>query len=122
MIAAGLQSFGGRVEDERYVATGLELVDLLDRELAAELSPVSAQGPRSERTNWSTRGVVHLAKLVQALDPLVDRRTSQAVGQLLLDLHRQERTILVVVTHSADLAKLFPRQMEMADGALQTTS
>ena len=34
----------------------------------------------------------------------------------------EQRTILVVVTHSADLAKLFPRQMEMADGALQTTS
>ena len=66
MISAGLQSFGRRVDEERYVAAGLELVDLLDRELAADLGPVSAYGPRSERTNWSTRGVVHLAKLVQA--------------------------------------------------------
>jgi lipoprotein-releasing system ATP-binding protein len=41
------------------------------------------------------------------------------VGQLLLDLHRQEQTVLVVVTHSAELARSFPRQMEMVDGALQ---
>ena len=66
MISTGLQTFGRRVDEERYVATGLELVELLDRELAADLGPVSAYGPRSERTNWSTRGVVHLAKLVQA--------------------------------------------------------
>jgi UDP-N-acetylglucosamine 2-epimerase (non-hydrolysing) len=66
MIAAGLQSFGLRFEEQRYVATGLELVELLERELKADLGPVSAYGPRSERTNWSTRGVVHLAKLAQA--------------------------------------------------------
>lgn len=49
----------------------------------------------------------------------LDRRTAQSVGQLLLDLHRQEQTILVVVTHSAELAKNLPRQMEMVDGTLQ---
>jgi lipoprotein-releasing system ATP-binding protein len=38
---------------------------------------------------------------------------------LLLDLHRQEQTILVVVTHSLELARLFPRRLEMADGTLQ---
>src|SRR5438105_2954218 len=77
MISAGLQSFGRRVEDETYVATGLELVDLLDEELSADpLGPVSSSGPRSERTNWSTRGVVHLAKLVQAF--LLAGREQQA--------------------------------------------
>jgi len=81
MISAGLQSFGRRVEDETYVATGLELVDLLDKELSADtLGPVSSGGPRSERTNWSTRGVVHLAKLVQAF--LLAGRQEQA-GRLI---------------------------------------
>jgi UDP-N-acetylglucosamine 2-epimerase (non-hydrolysing) len=77
MISAGLQSFGRRVEDETYVATGLELVDLLDEQLSADpFGPVSSGGPRSERTNWSTRGVVHLAKLVQAF--LLAERQPQA--------------------------------------------
>src|SRR5437660_267213 len=48
----------------------------------------------------------------------LDRRSDQAVGQLLLDLHRQENTILVVVTHSPELAKMFVRKMEMMDGRL----
>ena len=66
MMSAGLQSFGRRIGEERYVAAGLELVDLLAEELAGELTPVSTHGPHSERTNWSTRGIVHLAKLAQA--------------------------------------------------------
>jgi len=41
------------------------------------------------------------------------------VGQLLLDLHRQEQTVLVVVTHSLDLARTLPRRAEMADGTLR---
>ena len=67
MISAGLQTFGRRVEEQRYVDAGLELVELLESELAGEISPVSGHAPRSERTNWSTRGIVHLAKLVQSL-------------------------------------------------------
>jgi len=48
----------------------------------------------------------------------LDRRNAQAVGQLLLDLHRQEQTVLVVVTHSIELARTLPRRMEMVDGSL----
>ena len=38
---------------------------------------------------------------------------------LLVELHHQENTILVVVTHSPDLARLFPRRLEMVDGRLE---
>ena len=66
MISAGLQSFGRRVGEQRYVDAGIELVDLLQNELSDDIVAVSSHAPRSERTNWSTRGVVHLAKLAQA--------------------------------------------------------
>jgi lipoprotein-releasing system ATP-binding protein len=49
----------------------------------------------------------------------LDRHSAQSVGGLLLDLHRQEQTILIVVTHSAELAHQFPRRLEMIDGTLQ---
>jgi len=39
-------------------------------------------------------------------------------GELLLELHAQEKTILCVVTHSQELAKLLPRRMEMNEGRL----
>ena len=48
----------------------------------------------------------------------LDRATARAVGALLLDLHKQENTVLVVVTHSPELATLFPRRADMADGVL----
>jgi lipoprotein-releasing system ATP-binding protein len=35
-----------------------------------------------------------------------------------MELHRQENTILVVVTHSVDLAHMLPQRMEVADGTL----
>jgi lipoprotein-releasing system ATP-binding protein len=41
------------------------------------------------------------------------------VGSMLLDLARQERTILVLVTHSTDLAARLPSRMRLTDGRLQ---
>jgi UDP-N-acetylglucosamine 2-epimerase (non-hydrolysing) len=67
MISAGLQSFGRRIGKQRYVDAGLELVELLESALSDDIVAVWSHGPRSERTNWSTRGVVHLAKLAQSL-------------------------------------------------------
>src|SRR5712692_696159 len=67
MIASGLLSFGRRVQVERYVEAGFELVNILADELASTepISPVSARGRPSGRRGWSTDGRTHLAKLVQ---------------------------------------------------------
>ena len=48
--------------------------------------------------------------------PATDARRRR---ELLVELHRQEQNILVVVTHSPELARLFPRRMEMNDGTLE---
>jgi hypothetical protein len=67
MIASGLLSFGRRTESERYVRAGRQLVDFLGEEVrSASIRPVSPRGPASSRSNWSTNGIAHLAKLVQA--------------------------------------------------------
>jgi lipoprotein-releasing system ATP-binding protein len=67
------------------------------------------------------RALIRHPLLLLADEPTgnLDRHTAQGIGELLLDLHRQEQTILVVVTHSTELAQNFPRRMEMMDGALQ---
>jgi hypothetical protein len=67
-IASGLLSFGRRTEVERYLETGRLLVNFLRDETCStrSISPVSRRGPQSERASWSSRGVPHLAKLVQA--------------------------------------------------------
>ena len=46
----------------------------------------------------------------------LDHRTAEAVAALLFDLHRQESNIMIVVTHSAELAKRFERRFELQEG------
>ena len=49
----------------------------------------------------------------------LDRKAADNVAQMLLDLHAAQETILVLVTHSLDLARRFPRRLELAEGALR---
>ena len=95
-------------------AAALELDPLLGRKVH-ELS-----GGERQRVAVA-RALVLKPVLLLADEPTgnLDRKNAQAVGELLLDLHRQENNILVVVTHSADLARLFPKRSEVNDGTLQ---
>jgi lipoprotein-releasing system ATP-binding protein len=70
------------------------------------------------------RALIHKPALLLADEPTgnLDRATARAVGQLLLELHREEQNVLVVVTHSAELARTFPRVLEMQGGTLVPTS
>src|SRR3954447_12694684 len=85
--------------------------------------PAELSGGERQRVAVA-RALILRPALLLADEPTgnLDRATAKAVGELLLELHRQERTVLVVVTHSPELAKLFPRQTEMADGTLQPLS
>jgi lipoprotein-releasing system ATP-binding protein len=48
----------------------------------------------------------------------LDRAAADVAATLLLDLHRQQETILIVVTHSAELAARLPVKLELNDGRL----
>ena len=102
---------------EREARTLLEKAGLSSR---IEHYPAELSGGERQRVAVA-RSLILKPALVLADEPTgnLDRNNAQAIGELLLQLHRQERTILIVVTHSADLARLFPRTMEMADGALR---
>jgi len=97
--------------------------ELLERVgLSARLDHRPAELSGGERQRVAVaRALIHRPGLILADEPTgnLDRHSAQAVGQLLLDLHRQERNVLMVVTHSAELARLFPRRTEMVDGTLR---
>jgi lipoprotein-releasing system ATP-binding protein len=120
LIPTLVNGSGNSADVEKWAKELLERVGLSGR---LDHRPAELSGGERQRVAVA-RALVLRPALLLADEPTgnLDRRTAQAVGQLLLDLHRQERTVLVVVTHSPELAKLFPRQVEMADGALQSVS
>jgi lipoprotein-releasing system ATP-binding protein len=103
---------------ESWAGELLDRVGLKDR---LEHRPAELSGGERQRVAIA-RALIRKPVLVLADEPTgnLDRRTAHSVGQLLLELHRQERTILIVVTHSAELARTFPRQVEMAEGMLES--
>lgn len=49
----------------------------------------------------------------------LDHTSADRVASLLLELHKKQETILIVVTHSAELAARFPKRFELVDRKLQ---
>jgi lipoprotein-releasing system ATP-binding protein len=49
----------------------------------------------------------------------LDHKSAEVVASLLLKIQQQQQTILVVVTHNAELAARFPRRLELVDNRLQ---
>ena len=105
------------VQVESWARELLQRVGLAQR---LDHRPAELSGGERQRVAVA-RSLIHRPLLLLADEPTgnLDRHTAQAVGALLLELHRQEQTILVVVTHSMELARQFPRRLEMVDGTLQ---
>jgi lipoprotein-releasing system ATP-binding protein len=99
-----------------YARQLLERVGLSQR---LDHRPAELSGGERQRVAIARALILH-PTLLLADEPTgnLDRANAQVVGDLLLDLHRQEKTILIAVTHSPDLAAKFPRRFEMNDGTL----
>ena len=49
----------------------------------------------------------------------LDQKSAEVVAGMLLDIHQQANTILIVVTHSSDLAARFPQRFELKNQHLE---
>ena len=67
------------------------------------------------------RALIHSPGLLLCDEPTgnLDRTTAAGVADLLFDLHKEQKTILVAVTHNGDLAKRFPGRYEMNNQTLE---
>ncbi len=82
--------------------------------------PAELSGGEKQRVALA-RALIQQPTLLLCDEPTgsLDRDSAESVISLLLELHRKQQTILVVVTHNAELAARFPRQFNLKDQKLQ---
>ncbi len=103
----------GREARARDLLGAVGLLDRLDHR-PAELSGGEKQRVAIARALIGSPTLLLCDEPTGNLDPV----SAATVADLLLDLHRREQTILLVVTHSAELAARFPIHYQMRGGAL----
>jgi lipoprotein-releasing system ATP-binding protein len=108
-----------RASNESFEARARQLLERVGLSQRLDHRPAELSGGERQRVAVA-RALIHKPLLLLADEPTgnLDRKTAHTIGEMLLEMHQQEKTMLIVVTHSADLAKLLPRRMEMLDGAL----
>lgn len=82
--------------------------------------PAKLSGGEKQRVALA-RALITKPQLLLCDEPTgnLDHKAADVVASLLLELHQQQETILVVVTHSAELATRFPQRYELTDHELR---
>jgi lipoprotein-releasing system ATP-binding protein len=85
-----------------------------------EHRPAELSGGEKQRVALA-RALIMKPQLLLCDEPTgnLDHKAAGVVASLLLDLHRQRETILIVVTHNAELAARFPLRYELTDQKLR---
>lgn len=105
--------------DDAAATRARELLEAVG--LGARLAhrPSQLSGGEKQRVALA-RALVMQPALVLCDEPTgnLDARSAETVGSLLLELHAKHRSVLVIVTHSAELAARFPDRATLKDGRL----
>ncbi|NUO80838.1 ABC transporter ATP-binding protein [candidate division KSB1 bacterium] len=100
------------------VARARELLQRVGLAHRLEHFPAELSGGERQRVAVA-RALVNRPRLLLCDEPTgnLDRNTAQAVAALLFELHREQNNILIIVTHSAELAAHCERRYELREGA-----
>jgi lipoprotein-releasing system ATP-binding protein len=97
-----------------------QLVDQVGLSHRVTHLPGQLSGGEKQRVALA-RALVRRPRLLLCDEPTgnLDRAAADSVASLLFDLQRQQNAMLIVVTHSADLAARFPIRFDLVDRKLQ---
>ena len=98
-----------------------QLLDQVGLSHRLDHRPAELSGGEKQRVAIA-RAMIRAPKLLLCDEPTgnLDRHTALQVADLLVEINRASKNILVVVTHSAELAGRFPRVFELVEGQLQS--
>jgi lipoprotein-releasing system ATP-binding protein len=84
--------------------------------------PSQLSGGEKQRVALA-RALIMKPRLLLCDEPTgnLDQNAAEVVADMLLAIHREANTILVVVTHSAELAARFPQRFELKNQHLEAT-
>jgi lipoprotein-releasing system ATP-binding protein len=99
-----------------------QLLDQVGLSHRLDHRPSELSGGEKQRVSIA-RAMIRSPKLLLCDEPTgnLDRHTATQVADLLLEMNRASKTILIVVTHSAELAARFPKVFELVEGQLTST-
>ena len=107
-------------------AAGAHARSLIDQVgLTTRIDHVPAQLSGGEKQRVAlARALVRRPRLLLCDEPTgnLDRASAHTVASMLLTLQQQQNAILIVVTHSAELAARFPLRFELIDRRLRRVS
>jgi lipoprotein-releasing system ATP-binding protein len=100
-----------------------ELVAQVGLAARADHRPAALSGGERQRVAIA-RALIRAPRLLLCDEPTgnLDRSAADNVASVLLDLHRRQQTILVIVTHSPQLAERCPIRFELTDRTLKRIS
>ena len=104
-------------EPSRRATELLKQVGLAER---LDHRPAQLSGGEKQRVALA-RALIMKPQLLLCDEPTgnLDQKSADVVADLLLDTHRNAETILIVVTHSKELAARFPQRFELRNQRLE---